>query len=188
MQTAERELVLQHLAASRARLLGAVDGLTAEQRGFHAAEDRWSVADCVEHVTVVENFVLDSIQLVLAGAPEPGKQAEVQGKDQVILEQVPSRARRVKGPEAVMPRGRWPDFAELLLQFEATRARTQQFSAETQADLRNHFFPHPILGEFDCFQWLLFLAAHCERHVRQLEEVKADPGFPNNLGTLRAST
>ncbi len=181
MQTAERELVLQNLAASRARLLAAVDGLSAEQRSFRAADDRWSVADCVEHITVVENFVLGSIQRALAGAAEPAKQAEVQGKDRVILELVPSRARRVKGPEAVMPRERWPDFAELILQFEAIRARTQQFSAETQADLRNHFFPHPILGEFDCYQWLLFLGAHCERHVRQLEEVKGDPAFPKSL-------
>jgi len=30
----------------------------------------------------------------------------------------------------------------------------------------------------ECYQWLLFLGLHCERHVRQLEEVKADPGFP----------
>src|SRR5690349_22180343 len=152
VETAERELVLQHLAASGARLLGAVEALSAEQRGFRVADGRWSVADCVEHITVVEDFVLNSIQRVLAEPPEPSKRAEVQGKDQVILERVPSRLRRVKGPEDVMPRGRWPDFAELLLEFQATRARTRQMAGETQADLRNHFFPHPILGEFDCYQ------------------------------------
>jgi hypothetical protein len=94
------------------------------------------------------------------------------------MEKVPARKRRVQGPAEVMPQGRWPDFDELLRQFEATRERSVRFSAVTQADLRKHFFPHPFLGLLDCYQWLLLLAAHCERHVRQMEEVKADPGFP----------
>jgi hypothetical protein len=79
-----------------------------------------------------------------------------------------------------MPQGRWPDFEELIRQFEATRERSMRFSAVTQADLRNHFFPHPFLGLLDCYQWLLFLSAHCERHVRQMEEVKAHPGYPGH--------
>jgi len=178
METTQRQLVLKHLAESRERLLGAVDGLSAEQRGFRPAEDRWSVADCVEHIIVVESFVLGSIHRVLQAAPEPAKQAEVQGKEHAILEMVPSRNRRVKGPAAVMPNGRWQDFGALLQQFELTRERTVSFATGTQADLFDHFFPHPILGDLDCYQWLLFIGTHCERHVRQLEEVKADAGFP----------
>jgi uncharacterized damage-inducible protein DinB len=174
----ERELVVEHLARSRERLILTVDSLTASQRNFRTAEDRWSIADCVEHITVVENFVLRSIQKVLQSPPEPERQSEAQGKEQAILERVPARERRVKGPADVMPHGRWPNFDELVRQFEATRERSVRFSAVTQADLRNHFFPHPFLGILDCYQWLLFLGAHCERHVRQMEEVKADPGFP----------
>jgi hypothetical protein len=55
------------------------------------------------------------------------------------------------------------------------------FAEATEADLRSHFFPHPFLGDLDCYQWLLFLGLHCERHVRQLEEVKEDPRFPRIL-------
>ena len=182
METAERELALHHLAASRERLLRAVEGLSEEQRSFRVAEDRWSVADCVEHLVVVEAFVFGTMKRVLAGPPEPAKQAEVRGKEQVILEAVPSRNRKVKGPAAVMPTQRWPRFEELLREFETVRGRTVQFATETQDDLRSHFFPHPILADLDCYQWLLFLGTHCERHVRQLEEVKADPGFPRSVG------
>jgi uncharacterized damage-inducible protein DinB len=183
METAERDLVLQHLARSRERLLQAVHGLSSEQHAFHPAEDRWSVADCVEHLIVVENFVLRSIERNLASPPDAAKQSEVRGKEQVILELVPSRNRRVKGPAEVMPTRRWPQFEELLGEFEATRHRSVQFAAATQADLRSHFFPHPFLGELDCYQWLLFLGTHCERHVRQLEEVKSDAAFPKHLAT-----
>lgn len=178
MEATERQLVLKHLAESRSCLLQAVEGLSAEQRTFRTAQDRWSVADCVEHITVVENSIFNTLQQVLQAPPEPAKKAGVVGQEQIILERVPSRNQRVKGPERVMPKGRWPEFDELCRQFEATRERSVRFAADTQADLHNHFFPHPLLGQFDCYQWLLFLGMHCERHVRQLEEVKADPAFP----------
>ena len=178
METTERELVVDRLAHSRERLVLTVAGLSEEQRHFRPAQDRWSIADCIEHIALVENNVLLSIQRALQSKGEQSKRAEVLGKEQIILERVPARERRVKGPAEVMPQGRWPQFDELLRQFEATRERSVRFSAVTQADLREHFFPHPFLGLLDCYQWLLFLGAHCERHVRQMEEVKSDPGYP----------
>ena len=163
-----------------------IEGLSAEQRSFRPAEDRWSIADCIEHITVVENFVLGNIQKMLQAPPEPARQDEVRGKEQVILERVPARERRVKGPAEVQPQCRWPEFEELVRQFEATRERSVRFSAVTQAELRHHFFPHPFLGLLDCYQWLLFLSAHCERHVRQMEEVKTAPGYPESARADRA--
>ena len=85
-----------------------------------------------------------------------------------------------------MPSGRWADFDELLRQFEAARQRTMGFAEATEADLRAYAFPHPFLGPLDCYQWLLFLATHCERHVGQMEEVKSDPAFPGKVGSAIA--
>lgn len=178
MEATERELLVEQLAQSRERLVLMVEGLSEEQRSFRPAQDRWSIADCIEHITVVEGSVLGKIQEVLQEPPEPERRDEVRGKEQIILEQVPVRDQRVKGPARLMPQGRWQDFEELVRQFEATRERSVRFSAVTQADLRSHFFPHPMLGLLDCYQWLLLVSAHCERHVRQMEEVKVDPGFP----------
>src|SRR5580658_4584173 len=142
MEATERKLVLEHLAQSRERLLQAVDGLSAEQRTFQPAEDRWSVAGNVEHIILVESFVFQTMQHVLKAQPEPAeKQIEVRRKDPIVFERVPARTRRVMGPEAVHPKNRWPDFEELLRQFEATRQRSVTFAIGTEADLRSHFFP-----------------------------------------------
>jgi hypothetical protein len=181
VEKTDRDRLLEHLAESREFLLHTVDNLTPEQRSFRPAEDRWSVADCIEHITVVEHGTLQRIQTILQGPP-PDEPAPTEGKDEMILDRVPARATRVKGPAQVMPTGRWPDFEELLRQFEAARERTLRFAAVTQADLRSRAFPHPFLGPLDCYQWLLFLAAHCERHAHQVEEVKSDPAFPRGLG------
>ena len=155
-----------------------MEGLSAEQRHFQPAEDRWSVAGNVEHIILVEDFVYQTMLRVLNAPPEPDKQAEVRPKDQLVIDMVPARTRRVMGPPQVHPTNRWPEFEELLRQFETTRERSVNFATATEADLRLHFFPHPFLGDLDCYQWLLFLGLHCERHVRQMEEVKEHAGFP----------
>jgi hypothetical protein len=186
----EREFVLLHLAESRERLVEAVEGLSRDQRHFRPAGDRWSVADCVEHITVLEADLFRRLQQAILTPPEPGRESEARGPeadasrmDRIILERVPLRDVRAAAPAGMLPSGRWPEFDELIRQFEATRERTLRFAAVTQADLRGHFLPHPVLGLLDCYQWLLFFASHCERHVRQLEEVKNDARFPRGLAT-----
>ena len=37
---------------------------------------------------------------------------------------------------------------------------------------------HPLGQPLDAYEWLLFVAAHSERHTKQILEVKADPNFP----------
>jgi hypothetical protein len=61
-----------------------------------------------------------------------------------------------------------------------------RFAAVTHGDLRSYFFEHPQFGELDCYQWLLFVGAHSERHARQAEEVIADPNFPRTAGSATA--
>lgn len=44
--------------------------------------------------------------------------------------------------------------------------------------LRGHVIPHPFLGPWDGYQWILAAGAHGARHTAQIEEVKASAGFP----------
>ena len=93
------------------------------------------------------------------------------------MAKVVDRSERMKGPERLMPTGRWPHH-ELRREFESVRKRTSEFAANTDARLRESVFPHPRLGPLDCYQWLLLIAAHGERHRAQAEEVMASAGFP----------
>ncbi len=178
MDTTEREVVIRSLKSSRLRLLDAIAALTPEQRDFRPGAECWSVAECIEHVTLVETVVVNSIEQQLAATPTPEKAAAARGKEKLILRAVPERGTRVKAPARATPTGRWPHFDQLVDEFEKARERSVQFAVGTQADLRGHFFPHFAFGDLDCYQWLVFLGPHCERHVRQIEEIQADPGFP----------
>jgi uncharacterized damage-inducible protein DinB len=184
VEKAEREFLLRYLAASRERLVETVEGLSKEQQRFRPAPERWSVADCVEHVSIVEKAILTKIQSLVLGPPQTQTEAGV--PDEAVLARVPSRSTRRTAPPEALPARRWADFAELLRQFEAARERSLRFVAVTQSDLRGHYFAHPHLGALDCYQWLLFLGAHAERHARQAEEVLADPGFPREADSAIA--
>lgn len=185
MEKTERDQIQKLLTENRDFLCQTVAGLTAEQRGFKPAPDRWSVADCIEHSTLVETRVLKNIQTLIQ-SPPPAERPETGGKDQVILEQVPKRVTRIQGPAALMPTGQCLDSDQLLRDFESARELTLQFAAETQTDLRAYASPHPVLGPLDCYQWLLAIASHCQRHVHQMEEIKANAAFPASAGSAQA--
>jgi uncharacterized damage-inducible protein DinB len=178
MEDCERKLILDQLDASRQRLLTLVDGLTLEQWTFRPAEGRWSIGDCIEHVVQVENRLIGRVEKKLQEPPNPDQKPSAAVSDEALARMVPDRTNRFEAPEAARPLGRWTDPNDLLTQFHVTRARTCQFVEQTDADLRSHFMPHPVFGELDCFQWLLALSLHGERHARQIDEIKEADAFP----------
>jgi len=177
MTSAERELLLKNLAESRERLLRMAKNLSREELHYRPAPGRWTVAECVEHIVTVEKRLLGAIQKTLETAPDSSKRSAMDGQDEALIAGLVARVTRFQAPEPVVPTGRWPD-EQLLQEFEAARLQTRDFAAITTADLRRHFFKHPVIGELDLYQWLLLIAGHCDRHRVQSEEVMASPGFP----------
>ena len=104
-------------------------------------------------------------------------------KDPALMQVVPDRTERRQAPEIARPEGKCTDGGQLLAEFLKTRSRSAQFAAETRADLRSYTQHHGAFGELDCYQWLLLLGLHTERHARQIEEIKADAGFPATAGS-----
>lgn len=178
MDARERQFVIEQLAASEARLLGLVEGLTPAQWSFREDAERWSIAEIVEHLVVFEGFITAAVTNALSGSAEPEKAALADAKEPLVLGLAGSRDRKLKAREATRPVGRWMDGAELIAEFREARARTIAFAAETDCALREHFFPHIAFGDLDCYQWLVVLGQHTLRHCLQVEEILGNEGFP----------
>jgi uncharacterized damage-inducible protein DinB len=178
MTPAERQYALQHLAESRERLLRMAQELTREQLHYCPAPGRWTVAECLEHIVMVETRIFGGIQKALESGPDASRRSALEGQDDMLITGAANRVGRFQAPQPLVPTGRWPD-EQILQEFEAARERTREFAASTQADLRRHFFPHRAFGELDLYQWLLLIAGHCDRHRGQSEEVMSSPGFPS---------
>lgn len=144
MTSAEREPLLKKLAESRESLLRMAQGLSGEQLHHRPAPGRWTVAECLEHIAVVEGRLLGSIQKTLEAGPDSSKRSAMEGKDDALVANVAGRATRIPAPQVLTPTGRWPD-EQLLTEFEAARHRTRDFAASTAADLRRHFYKHPVV-------------------------------------------
>ena len=178
METQERQLVMDGLASSEARLLALVEGLTPAQWSFREGPERWSIAEIVEHLILFEEFIRGAVARALEGLAEPEKMGEVGLKEHLVLGLAEARNVRFNAREVVRPAGRWADTGEMIAELRKTRARTVAFAEETQAELREHFFAHVAFGDLDCFQWLVVLGRHMERHALQIEQIKADPAYP----------
>jgi hypothetical protein len=175
---AERERAVKYLDSTRAQVVEIASRLSDAQWRWKQAPERWSVAECVEHIAATEELVFERMMGALKEEPQPEKKAAAKGREELVVRAVPNRGTRVQAPEEVRPTGRWPRRDDQVRAYEKIRGVTLEFARTTQRDLRSHFYPHFILKDLDVYQWLLFLAAHNDRHLAQIREVMADPGFP----------
>jgi hypothetical protein len=178
MKTHERQLVLDQLTSSEGRLLQLVNGLTPKQWTFRETSERWSIAENIEHLISFELFVARAIAKSINAPAEPDKKSQAPMKEAVVLALADSRSIRFNARKSVRPLGKWPDTTKMIAELRKTRARTLAFATVTEADLRGHFFPHIAFGDLDCYQWLMMLSQHGNRHALQIEQIKADQACP----------
>ena len=172
MTSAEREYAIGALERSRAALLEIVESLNETQWSYKPSADEWSPADCVEHLAVVEAMLIGRIQKAIEGPAAPADElAQCAGKEKLIEKAVPSRGVKVKAPEPARPSGRFGNAADLIAHFKKTRAHTIEYARTTTDPIRERTIPHFVFGPLDGYQWLIFIAAHTDRHLKQLVEV-----------------
>jgi hypothetical protein len=167
--------IYEHIDRTRARLLSAVEGLSEEQQGFSPAPERWSVAQLCEHLSIVEGNVAALLGKLLGKAEESGAGVAAAGDfDPVSIEEFVERARVVKyeAPERIRPTGALR-LADSLARLSESRAALHALRPRVErADGRAIHFPHPAWGPLDLYQWLLFVGAHEDRHLAQIEALK----------------
>lgn len=175
----DREFLMSGMHASRKLFLDSVAGLTPEQWNFKAASDRWSIAECAEHIAVSEGFIFGMVRdNIMKGPATPEKRALVKATDEKIPEMVADRTHKFQAPEPIAPAKRFADPAKAVAVFKESRDKNIVYVESTTDDLRNHFAAHPAAGMLDAYQWLLLMSGHTERHTLQILEVKADPKYP----------
>jgi hypothetical protein len=176
---ADRERCQKYLEQTRAGVIDATKGLSEAQVKLKAPPDRCSVAETLEHIALAEDFIFQNITNGIMKAPAGSADRDTAKIDAMIQAAVPDRSQKRQAPGPLVPTGRWTP-AYTLDHFQKSRAKTIAF-LESTPDLLEHVsadnaFKQPM----DAYDWLLFIAAHRERHTKQILEVKADPNFPKH--------
>lgn len=170
----DREFLVALLRASREKFLGSFAGVSDEQSRLHPSADCWSVLDTVEHLTSAEGLMLK-----LVTAQRLPRSADAPNREQVFLQVVADRSRKLQSPEGGRPRGRFANLAEAAAQFKASRDETIRFVEQNTEDLRatEVTHPHPAAGNVSTYEMLIIMAKHAERHALQIEEIRNTLGL-----------
>ena len=172
MSPETRTDIVEILEKSRQEFLEAAHGVSEAQAKINPEPGRWSVLDCVEHVTLVEQRFLGRLE---AASPVDAPDASAE-KEAALTAAVPDRSRRAEAPEFVRPAGRFATLAEALEHFNAARAQTIRFAQERANDLYSLATEHARFGPLNGKEQLLISAGHVRRHAAQIREVRAAIG------------
>lgn len=157
----DREMVERLLTESGKALEEALAGTSDECCAVRPAPGAWSPLEIVEHVVIVESFNQHRLG-------KPGTPGGSTADDSQIFRMVSGGEAKLKSPERVCPKGCFSSRDEALEAFRKCRAETLSLARTTELPLREYVWPHPMLGPLDGVQWLIFLAAHSNRHACQV--------------------
>jgi hypothetical protein len=173
----DREKAMSYLESTRQGVIDATAGLSPAQFNFKAAPDRWSIAECLEHIALAEDFIRGMIvDKVMKAPPRPAGE-DVAAIDALVLAAVPDRSHKRKAPEPIVPANHFGSPAASLQHFLDSRKTTEELLKNTP-DLRDHAIMGSVGKNMDGYEFILLIAAHSDRHTKQILEVKADPNFP----------
>jgi hypothetical protein len=168
-ETGETTDIVDILERSKEEFHASASGVPESLAAMRPEENRWSVLDCVEHVTTVEEIFLKR----LAGGEYQEPPPKDREKESGLAARFVDRSAKRKAPEAIWPKGRFASLAEGLQEFHAARDRTIQFARERGADLYALASAHPVFGPLNGVEALIIIAGHARRHAEQIREVRA---------------
>ena len=169
--------IITLLNASERELLDTVHGLSPAQRDAPSMSDRWTIAQIVEHIAVVEDGVGRLVSNMIKKVAESGVRETEEASLLPSMEKFSIDVARVRiaAPERVQPRESLP-IAESLARLAVARAR--MIDAYTRASglaLETESAPHPLAGPLNAYQWGLMTALHTRRHIHQIRDTVSAP-------------
>src|SRR5256885_12104347 len=172
----DREHLLVHLEMTTQMVAEQVHGLSPAQLEYKASPDRWSIREIVSHLAVAEPDYWRDIQKALKAQPDMNHKKS-SATDADILWYGIDRVVHTKtggGDEKV---DTYKDLGKALGNFQALRATMIEYIKTTNDDMRAHSFGDREV--IDCWQWMLEISTHAERHIQQIREIKNDSKFPS---------
>lgn len=177
----ERDYAMSQLHATRKMLLDAIADLSPAQWKFKPAPGHRSIAECVEHVILAEDFVFERARRLLDSPAQPDRKPSLE--DEAVYRQAADPAREPALRDASLePRGRFALPEPAAQAFRERRDRTIAYIASTEDPLRSRFEAQGDQA-LDAYQLFLRLAGHTERIVEEINRIKADAKFPRRTGS-----
>ncbi|MGC2238732.1 MAG: DinB family protein [Pyrinomonadaceae bacterium] len=165
-------------AKIREKLKETVSGLTEEQANFLPEGEKWSVANLVEHISMVENGIARISAKLLGEAQTKGEKTNGEAKisEEFLQKASWGRTQKFEAPERVHPSGKLT-IAESLAKLDENRLKLEElrplFESVECSDFK---FPHPAFGDMSAHEWLALIGGHELRHMQQIKKILSQIG------------
>ena len=161
--------VRDSLNADRATLRAAVDRVPPARRGERPGAGRWSVAEVLEHLSIVEGRIVMMLGAMVPSAP--ARTEAVGGATPIDRAAMRNRLNRISAPDPIQPTGT-VGADEAWAALERSRAGLLAVLETADGrDLTQISRQHPVLGALDGYQWIASVGGHEERHALQIIEI-----------------
>lgn len=172
--TTALDTIRVELAISREALLQEAALVPDDELDVPPSEGAWSTSEILDHLGVVENRICNGFEKTVAGAPaaepdyvEPNASDAINAVMKVLQTEGAGPLKSTVAPERGKSR------TELVQALGVSRSRLLGLIDDAQGrDLSGRSFPHPIFGELDLYQWLVFVARHDDRHRAQITRLR----------------
>jgi hypothetical protein len=164
-----------YLTVRRDALCDGVESVAPEMRNVAPGPDRWSVAQVLEHLAIVENRFATILAEKFAAAKAGGLGAEDETSsivDSWNVAPMLDRSTKHQAPDVVRPQGADWNAAMAQLQ-DARKSFLAVFQRGDGLALGRVIHSHPRFGDLNMYQWGVWLGAHEARHTEQVHEIAA---------------
>lgn len=162
------DLLVEKLTEAQTAFLTAADSVAPEEWRTRPSEGRWSAAELVAHLIWVEKAVIEKADRV---SQKPPRYVPFYKRLRLPMRLAEVRLIRLKSPIAVTADALHGK-EEMLAELRGARERSLAFLEETRhRDMGAYVWRHPALGMLNTYGWIQFLAAHENRHRKQMREI-----------------
>jgi hypothetical protein len=147
------------LRSASVRLVDSFMTAPADAWSWSPPSGGWSISEVAEHVAISSGNILAGLQHRL----HPIEAVSVTDDEIPYL-----FYRGDEPPDVGKPTGTWIDRVDAAAELLASAQAVADWATTTPLDLRTHGFAHPVFGQLDGVQWVLFAGAHAMRHRSQV--------------------
>ena len=162
----------------RTRLRDAVSRLSEAQASALPEGEKWTVAQIVEHIAMVDEATAKICARLLKRAQEAGKISDgmVNISENFLQKGLEIATMKVEAPSFVQPSGK-QSIQESLEKLGRTSEQVAELRPLFETVHSTEFtFPHPFFGEITAHEWLSLKGGHELRHLKQIEKVLGKMG------------
>jgi hypothetical protein len=164
--------LIQHLDAHHAALHAAVAAIPKDLRETPPPDGGWSVAQIVEHMTLVDRRFGAMLARAIASAPATAEEPEPDSvlQNRKVLAAL-NRSVKVESQEQHVPSQGWNTDQALQMLDQAHAELLEVVRAAQGKALHEMKHSHYVLGELNLFQWIAFAGTHEARHAAQILDI-----------------